>query len=119
MASVISHVLLRTDFYEMTDIFDLSGEEAKIYDYCIRKGALNNMGIFSENRGFISLKLKVSDDACYHFFNRHPKIIGFDPATHLIWVKKIYSLVDYGLTGEIWKQRKDRLAREVRNIQPR
>ena len=103
-----THCLILTDLEELAEVFEMSADERNIYFYCIRQGAKNNLGIFVENRGGIAMKLRIKDEICNKFFTKYPDLIGFDPETHLIWIKRIFDYMVLGIDSEIWKEKKDK-----------
>lgn len=116
--SDITHCLQAINFYERPEVITLAAGENVIYDYCIKQGAKNNLGMFFAERGAISFYLKVDHDLCYNFFLKYPKLIGFCPDTHLIWVKRFYEYVDFGIFGALYRTSKDnktRLKKQVLN----
>jgi hypothetical protein len=113
MASEITHCLIRIDFFEHPLIYPLSSDEKLLVAYCVKQAAKNNLGMFREFRGSIAAKLRLDHDMVYHFFLNNPKLIGFDPDSHLIWIKPFYELVNFGVQGEIRKKMKNRKTQVV------
>lgn len=113
-SSEITHCLLRVDFFTQPEIFKMSAEERSIYAHCHLQGAKNNMGIFSEHRGSISFRLRTDQEVCYNFFTNNPDLIYFDEATHLIWVKKFYDNVIFGIEGSLYVNQKDKETKKIK-----
>lgn len=103
MSSEITKCYIDIDSYKWIECEDMTLTEVAIYEYCLKQGAKNNMGIFSESRFDIARKLKADEAVTYLFFEKFPDSVAFCPETHLIWCKKFYGRIDLGLLNDVWE----------------
>lgn len=117
MASENTQCLIDIDSHEWFECENMTGQEMQIYEYCLKQGAKQNMGIFRESRFDIAKKLKVDQAVSYLFFEKFPEIIYFCGETHLIWAKNFYARIGLGLMSEIWKvEDKDGQTKKVKQL---
>lgn len=114
--SEITQCLLKIDIFRNALTFGLSSDQKLLFVYCLMQGAKNNLGMFCEFRGSISLTLGIKHEIVHDFFLTQPDLIGFDEKTHLIWVKPIYEFVEFGIGGDVFFQKRNRTTKEVKTV---
>jgi len=129
MASELTHFLRKIDLYKDPDLIELNLEEKIIYDFCLGQGYKTQTGFFSMGRSEIEFFLnmrggknssfnescaictdrkKYIEEVLSSFCLKHPKIIDFFQKEHLIWVKPFYRHTEVGISGNIYKEKKDK-----------